>query len=126
MASRIRKGDLVAVVSGDDKGKRGRVLRILTDKGRVVVEGVNFVFKHMRKSQQSPQGGRVRREAAIHLSNVMPLDPSTSKPTRVTYAEQEGRRVRVARRSGTPLASAGRKPGRGEAKAQGAPPAEKE
>ena len=108
MASRIRKGDMVAIVSGDDKGKRGRVLRVLIDKDRLVVEGVNLVYKHMRKSQQSPQGGRVRREAAVHASNVMPVDPSTNKPTRVAYAVVDGRRVRVSRRSRTPLETARR------------------
>ena len=76
MSARIRKGDLVAVVTGDDKGKRGRVLTVLPERNRVVIEGVNLVFKHLRKSQQNPQGGRVRREAAIHVSNVMPIDPT--------------------------------------------------
>lgn len=103
MPARVRKGDLVAVVSGDDKGKRGRVLRVLSDNDRVIVEGVNLVYKHMRRSQQQPQGGRVRREAAIHVSNVMPIDPESNEPTRVTVREEGGRRVRVARRSGTVL-----------------------
>ena len=95
MPSRVRKGDLVAVVSGDDKGKRGRVLRVLSDDNRVIVEGVNLVYKHLRRSQQQPQGGRVRREAAIHVSNVMPIDPESNEPTRVTIREEGGRRVRV-------------------------------
>lgn len=107
MAARIRKGDLVVVRRGDERGKRGRVLRVDGDAQRVIVEGVNLVFKHLRKSQQNPQGGRVRREAAIHLSNVMPIDPSTDKPTRVSSAVVDGRRVRVARRSRTVLETTG-------------------
>jgi large subunit ribosomal protein L24 len=115
MSARIRKGDVVAVVTGDDKGKRGRVLAVLTEKNRVVIEGVNLVFKHLRKSQQNPQGGRVRREAAIHVSNVMPIDPTNDKPTRVSSKEVDGRRVRVARRSSTVLpADAGRRGRKGE------------
>lgn len=113
MAARIRKGDLVYVRRGDERGKRGRVLRVLADEQRVVIEGLNLVFKHLRKSQQNPQGGRVRREAAIHMSNVMPIDPSTDKPTRVSYQVVDGRHVRVARRSRTVLeASGSRKAGR--------------
>jgi Ribosomal proteins 50S L24/mitochondrial 39S L24 len=82
----------------------------------VVVEGVNLVFKHLRKSQQSPQGGRVQREAAIHESNVMPIDPTTDKPTRVAYVMVDGRRVRTARRSRTALpADGGAKAGKGGA-----------
>ena len=118
MTARIRKGDVVAVVAGDDKGKRGRVLRVLPEANRVVIEGINFVHKHLRKSQQNPQGGRVKREAAVHVSNVMPIDPSTDKPTRVSSAEVDGRRVRAARRSRTVLpADAGRRGRKGEAAA---------
>ncbi len=103
MPKRIRRGDLVAVVSGDDRGKRGRVLRLVPEKNRVVVEGVNLVFKHLRRSQQNPQGGRVRREAAIAISNVMPIDPESNKPTRVASKVVDGRRTRVARRTGSAL-----------------------
>ena len=103
MASRIRTGDMVAVISGDDRGKRGRVLRIVTEKNRVVVEGVNLVYRHLRRSQQHPQGGRVRREAALHMSNVMPIDPETNKPTRVGVKVVDGKRVQVARRTGADL-----------------------
>lgn len=96
---RIRKGDVVAVMSGEDKGKRGRVLRVLTDSNRVVIEGINLVHKHLRKSQQNPQGGRIKREAPVHACTVMPIDPSTDKPTRVSSAVVDGRRARVARKS---------------------------
>jgi large subunit ribosomal protein L24 len=118
MAARIREGDLVVVVSGDDRGKRGKVLRVLPDAGRVVVEGVNLVFKHLRKSPKNPQGGRMRREASVHLSKVMPVDPDTSRGTRVGMRVEGGRKVRVGRRSGAVIGGAPRK---GEA---GATPAE--
>jgi large subunit ribosomal protein L24 len=108
MAARLRKGDLVAVISGNDRGKRGRVLRILPERDRVVVEGVNLVYKHLRRSQQHPQGGRVHREAPVHVSNVMPVDPETNEPTRVTYRTVDGQRVRVGRRSGAVLDGGGR------------------
>ena len=100
MPARIRKGDMVAVVAGDDRGKRGRVLKILPAKNRVIVEGVNLVYKHLRRSQQNPQGGRIHREAPVHMSNVMPVDPETNEATRVSMGEG---RTRIGRRSGTPL-----------------------
>jgi large subunit ribosomal protein L24 len=75
---------------------------MVTDKNRVVVEGVNYIQKHLRKSQQYPQGGRIRREAAIHISNVMPIDPSDNGPTRVSWkVGPDGKRIRVSRRTGT-------------------------
>lgn len=118
MPWRVRKGDLVAVISGNDRGKRGRVLRVLPaaesgGAGRVVVEGVNVRFKHLRRSQQNPKGGRVRREMPIHLSKVMPVDGETSKPTRVGTAVVDGRRQRVGRRTGKPIG----KPTEGPARA---------
>jgi large subunit ribosomal protein L24 len=110
MAARIRKGDTVAVVSGDDRGKRGRVLRVIPEAQKVVVEGVNLVYKHLRKSQKSPQGGRVRREAPIHACKVMPVDPDTNRPTRVRYeVRDEGRKVRLGSKSGALLGGAAKK-----------------
>ncbi len=85
MAARIKKDDMVVVVAGDHKGQRGKVLRVLPDKQRVLVEGVNMVYRHVRKSQRNPQGGRVQKEAPIHISNVMPIDPKTDRPTRVRF-----------------------------------------
>lgn len=85
MAARIKKDDLVEVIAGDHKGARGKVLRVLTDRDRVIVEGVNMVYRHVRATRQNPRGGRVQREAALHVSNVMPIDPSTGKPTRVRF-----------------------------------------
>lgn len=98
---RIRRGDNVRVIAGDDKGKDGRVLRVVVEKRKVVVEGVNLVYRHVRRSQKHPQGGRVRREAPIDVSNVMLLDPSGDVPTRVgKRVTESGERVRVARKTG--------------------------
>ena len=85
MAARVRKDDIVEVISGDHKGERGKVLRIDPDKQKVVVEGVNMVYRHVRKSRKHPQGGRIQKEAPVHLSNVMPVDPKTGKRTRVHF-----------------------------------------
>jgi large subunit ribosomal protein L24 len=103
MARHIKSGDQVMVIAGADKGRTGRVLRVLTDKNRVVVEGVNRVWKHVRPSQRNPQGGRIQKDAPIHVSNVMPLDPSTGKGTRVRFEERDGAKHRVAVRGGTDL-----------------------
>ncbi len=94
MAARIRKDDIVVVIAGAEKGKRGKVLRVIGDKDRVVVEGVNMVFRHVRRSRKYPQGGRVQKEAPIHLSNVQPVDPTTGKGTRVRFkTELQGGKV---------------------------------
>jgi large subunit ribosomal protein L24 len=96
----VRKGDLVQVMTGKERGKRGRVLRVLPDKGRVVVERINMVKKHQRPTQKLRQGGIIEREAALSLSNVMLVDPRTDKPTRVAMKElADGRKVRMASRS---------------------------
>ncbi|HEX8522989.1 MAG TPA: 50S ribosomal protein L24 [Tepidisphaeraceae bacterium] len=108
MARHIKAGDTVVVVSGADKGKQGRVLRVITDKDRVVVEGINRVWKHVRPSQRHPQGGRIQKDAPIHLSNVMPLDPTTGKGTRVKFEAREGKKHRVAVKSGTDLGVTGK------------------
>src|SRR3712207_1794871 len=96
MARHIKSGDTVVVIAGADKGKTGRVLRVLTDKDRVVVEGINRVWKHVRPNQRNPQGGRIQKDAPIHLSNVMPLDPSTGKGTRIRTELKDGVKHRVA------------------------------
>jgi large subunit ribosomal protein L24 len=96
------------VIAGADKGRTGKVLRIITDKNRVVVEGINRVWKHVRPSQRTPQGGRIQKDAAIHMSNVMPLDPTTGKGTRVRYEQRDGEKRRVAVASGTDLGKLGR------------------
>ena len=100
MAAKIRKGDKVAVISGKDKGKRGEVLRVIPDESRAVVQGLNTVTRHTRASMQT-QGGLVKKEAPIHLSNLALIDPSTDKPTRVGFKTlEDGTKVRIARRSG--------------------------
>jgi large subunit ribosomal protein L24 len=102
MAS-IRKNDMVAVRTGKDRGKRGRVIRVLGDKNRVIVEGVNLIKRHTRPNpQKNIKGGIVEREASIHVSNVMILDADTNEPTRLgTKVLPDGRRVRIGRKSGT-------------------------
>jgi large subunit ribosomal protein L24 len=117
--SRIKKGDLVVVRSGADAGKRGRVLRIIPGKDRAVVEGVSVRFKHLKKSQKHPQGGRVQRETPLHLSKLMPVDPSTDEPTRVSYRIEGGVKTRVGRGSGKPLDGEGKGRAKGEGKKSG-------
>ena len=100
----VRKGDTVIVVAGKERGKKGKVLRVLPEKGRVVVERINMIKKHQRPTQKIRQGGIIEREGAIHLSNVMLVDPGSNKPTRVGMkALSDGKKVRVARRSGEML-----------------------
>jgi large subunit ribosomal protein L24 len=108
MARNIKSGDTVMVIAGADKGKTGRVLKVLSDKNdhnrdRVVVEGINRVWKHVRPSQRHPQGGRIQKDAPIHISNVMPLDPTTGKGTRVKFEIRDGAKKRVAVGSGSDL-----------------------
>jgi len=96
------------VIAGADKGKTGRVMRILVDRNRVVVEGINRVWKHVRPNQRNPQGGRIQKDAPIHMSNVMPIDPSTGKGTRVRFQERDGKKHRTSTR-GTDLGVVGLK-----------------
>ncbi len=100
---RIRIDDLVEVISGNDTGKRGRVLKIIPDKDRVVVQGVNLRWKHLRKSQSSPQGGRIRKEMPVHESNVMLVDAVTDTRSRIGSATVDGKKVRVARKTGNAI-----------------------
>ncbi|MBM7663352.1 large subunit ribosomal protein L24 [Bacillus mesophilus] len=99
----VKKGDKVQVISGKDKGKQGVILESFPKMNRVLVEGVNVVKKHSKPSQANPQGGIISREAAIHVSNVMPLDPKSGEPTRVGYQLVDGKKVRVAKKSGQSL-----------------------
>jgi large subunit ribosomal protein L24 len=115
MARHIKRGDTVVVIAGADKGKTGKVLKILVDKDRVVVEGINRVWKHVRPSQRNPQGGRIQKDAPIHLSNVQPLDPTTGKGTRVRFrTDADGSKHRVAVKSGTELGLIRKAPSQGE------------
>ena len=86
MAVQIRKNDVVEVVSGDHRGARGKVLQVDPRRGRVVVEGVNMVFRHVRPTRRNPQGGRVQKEAPLHISNVLPYDSGEGKGCRVHFA----------------------------------------
>src|SRR5215467_4258879 len=99
MAAKIRKGDRVAVISGDHKGEMGKVLRLMPDRNLVVVEGVNLVYRHVRPSRRNPQGGRIRKEAPLNISNVLPIDPKTNKGSRVKFEiERDGKGAVVAKR----------------------------
>ena len=99
--SHVRKGDTVVVVAGKERGKRGRVLRVIPEESRVVVERINMIKRHQRPTQKLRQGGIIEREGAIHLSNVMLVDPTSGKPTRIGMrALADGKKVRVARKSG--------------------------
>ena len=104
MAARVRTGDTVVVISGKDKGKTGKVKRILVDEDRVVVEGINLVKRHMRPTPRNPSGGILEREQAIHACKVMPVDPGSGKGTRVRFKTLEnGKKVRIAAMSGDEL-----------------------
>jgi large subunit ribosomal protein L24 len=85
MACHVKKGDTVEVISGDHKGEQGKILKVLLDRSRVLVEGINMVYRHMRPSRKYPQGGRIQKEAPIHMSNVLPVDPKTGKGSRVKF-----------------------------------------
>ena len=100
MAQKIRRDDDVIVLSGREKGKRGKVLRIYRDDGRALVQGVNMVKRHTRPSPGQP-GGIVEKEAPLHLSNLAHVDPKTDEPTRVGFKRlEDGRKVRFAKKSG--------------------------
>ncbi|MFC1596623.1 50S ribosomal protein L24 [Planctomycetota bacterium] len=101
---RIREGDTVVVISGDDSGTRGRVLSVDHKAGKVVVEGVNRVYKHVRRSQKNPQGGRLHMEMPVQVSNVALICPETDQPTRVgvRYLD-DGTKERYAKKSGASL-----------------------
>ncbi len=97
----IKKGDTVYVNSGDDKGKTGTVLKVLVKEGRAVVEGLNMVSKSTKPSAKNPQGGIVKKEAPIHISNLNVVDPKTGKPTRVgRRRNSEGTLVRYSKKTG--------------------------
>jgi len=97
----IKKGDMVFVNAGNDKGKTGRVLEVLIKESRAVVEGINMVSKAVKPNAQNPQGGIVKKEAPIHISNLNQLDPKSKKPTRIgRKMNEEGVLVRVSKKSG--------------------------
>ena len=97
MAVHIKKGDMVEIVAGDHKGATGRVLRVIPDKNKVVVQGCNIAKKHVRPSRRNPQGGRLNVEQPIHISNVLPINPKSSRAGRVRYQiSEDGTKKRVA------------------------------
>ena len=101
---RVKKDDNVVVVSGKERGSKGKVLAIFPEAQKVLVEGVNVRTKHVKPTQDSPQGGRIRKEFPIHISNVMLADPKTGGPTRVRIKTlEDGRKVRIAVKSGEQL-----------------------
>jgi large subunit ribosomal protein L24 len=117
MASKIKKGDTVVVITGADKGKTGKVLRILVDKNKLVVEGINRVWKHVKPSQRYPQGGRIQKDAPMQISNVQIVDPTSGKGTRVRFEIRDGAKHRVAVRSGADLGVVTKAKNKAEAKA---------
>lgn len=98
----IRRGDEVVVIAGDDKDlkKPRKILEVIIDKGRVVVEGVNIITKHTKPSAQNTKGGMVKREAAIHISNVMLWDAKAGAPSKIRRSREEGKLVRILKKSG--------------------------
>ena len=102
MAAKVKKGDKVVVITGRDKGRSGEVIEVRPAEGRVLVRGVNMVARHQRQTA-AQQGGIIRKEAAIHISNVALADPKDGKPTRVGFKTLKDGRVRVARRSGVEI-----------------------
>ena len=99
-AAKIRKGDTVVVLSGKDKGKTGEVIRSMPKESKVVVSGVNVAARHRKPSQVNPQSGIDRKEAPLHVSKVAIADPKTGKATRVRFEDRNGKKVRVAVKSG--------------------------
>lgn len=97
---RIKSGDMVIVIAGKDKGKKGKVLEAYPKKDRVLVEGINIATKSEKPSKTNPQGGIVKKEMPIHVSNVMYYDAKSGKGTRIKYEIQDGKKVRVAKKSG--------------------------
>ena len=99
-AAKIRKGDTVVILSGKDKGKTGEVIRSMPKDSKVVVSGVNVAARHRKPTQVNPQGGIERKEAPLHVSKVAIADPKSGKPSRVRFEERDGKKVRVAAKSG--------------------------
>ena len=95
---KIKKGDTVQIITGKDRGKSGRIIKVLIDKKRVIVEGLNLINKHQRPTQENPQGGIIQKEASIHHSNVMLIDKN--KPTRIGYKVEKGKKIRYSKKTG--------------------------
>ena len=106
MARHVKKGDQVVVITGDDRGRIGEILRVNTAAGKVVVQGVNRVYRHLRPSRRHPRGGRIQKEMPISISNVQPVDPKANRPTRVRFSvAEDGSKLRIAKKSGQVLST---------------------
>ena len=106
MGQRIKKGDTVVVISGAEKGKTGTVKSIDAKDGKVIVDGLNRVWKHVKPNQKLPQGGRTQKEAPIQASNLQPVDPATGEGTKVRFETRDGKKVRVGKKGGSVLSTA--------------------
>lgn len=100
---KFKTGDKVRVMRGKDAGKEGQITKVLKDADKVIVEGANMIKKHQKPNNANPQGGIIDKEAPIHVSNVMLLDPDTNKPTRIGSEVNDGNKVRIAKKSGTAI-----------------------
>jgi len=101
MARHVVKGDMVKVIAGDDRGKTGEVIAVYPSRDKVLVQGVNRVYRHLRPSRKHPQGGRIQKEMPVHISNVLPVDPKSDQATRVgVRINADGSKERIARKSG--------------------------
>ncbi len=101
---RVKKGDMVVVMAGNDKGKEGKVLKVFPDKNRIIIEKVNLIKRHTKASRDVPQGGIIEKEGPIHVSNVMLVCPTTGRPTRIgKEILSDGSRARVSKKSGEML-----------------------
>jgi len=100
MAQKIKKGDTVVILAGKDKGRSGEVTKVIPKDDKVVVSGINVHARHRKPSQLNPQGGIERKEAPLHISNVAIADPKDGSPTRVRFEDRDGKKVRVAAKSG--------------------------
>jgi large subunit ribosomal protein L24 len=99
----LKRNDLVVVISGVHKGKQGRVLRVVKEDDQVFVQGVNLCYKHMRRTQKNPKGGRIQKEAPLSACKVLLVDPKTNQPTRAGFRFEKGRKIRYAKKSGEPV-----------------------
>jgi large subunit ribosomal protein L24 len=95
----IKKGDNVIIIAGDDKGKTGKVTSVLHSKSRVFVEGINIISKHQKPDAKNPDGGIIKKEASVHISNVSLIDPKTGKATRVKTEKKDGKTVRISKKT---------------------------
>ncbi len=96
---KVKTGDTVRVIAGDHKGLEGKIVRVLREKNKAIVEGINIISKHVKPSATNPQGGIVKKEAPIHISNLAIVDPKTNEITKVTFKVEDGKKVRVSKKS---------------------------